>query len=985
MAKRDKFIEEYRKDFDLYKEYVETLQDVLKKLLDKYKIQAQAVQGRVKDIESIKANLRGNKYKNKTIESVNNIIDLAGCRVIFYLERDLKKFWNILFQEFKKIDIKNHYPLDKVDKKYRGQHFIGKLSDERIKLSEYEKFKDLKFEIQLTTVLFHGWNELEHDLFYKDKANLEQALPAKFKELKKSAENIIEKQLKTAQNQWEDIYEQYELAAEGKTIFEIENLRELSRLDDNNEIYKQLERFNKITEEIRDIPEEQDIKTMLELLKNILKRGRKNRYKEEKTAFGNFKGKKYSDIATLVIELLEYLKYKNIDLIFSFVIEIYPEQPKEVQNKIEELISKTAAFNLNILKKQGYIAQYFFLNKINEWPIDQRIELLPIICSITEPIFSPDFQNITSEYKEGNDGGIVGHFQNVSLKDDKHVRKLRDDLIELLIALYPQVKNVSDKEKILKALEGATHFSHYTNDTKGVVLENTKKILNFYIDIIKKEPPVILSILEEQVGSTERQFENENLPELKTFWEALEEKDEFQIYKILVGYDRRFDKNLSWRDAENFRKQKIEEFIDQIDVKNWHQWKKRILKIAATYRNTSDFGKFNGFCTLLINLSEKKPEFALSLIDKIPRTLQPFLYCIIAGLWKSNKKTHINKLIKKWLSKDEKLLSTVQALKITDKPDSELFKNLFEITKKLKGEKLKAQILHLLLMIQNFEVSADKGLFLELIEELSRLKVHGWINNFYGEREGKKTIFDRLTKREWDRVLEVLIKMDRIDYHAEYILEILAEKHPKKLVDFFERRTEHEYGKSKKDWSYSAIPHDLFRLNKVLEEKQDEIVNEIFKWFEKKKHSWKAGVLLHSLYPNFCNAIKQKINDIIDSGDIKQIEEKVMPVFQWYQGDILEEFVVRIVKNVPKDEKLWGTLIAYIANPGMVSGNVNEPIFANAYRAKLQKVETWNTEDSQNFQEFKEEYKKYLENSIKTHEKEHEGEIEKIRRQYGSE
>jgi ppGpp synthetase/RelA/SpoT-type nucleotidyltranferase len=981
MAKRDKFIEEYSKDFDLYKEYVETLQNVLKKLLDKYKIQAQAVQGRTKDIESLKLNLKVDKYKNKTIQSTREIIDLAACRVIFYLDRDINKFKNVLFIEFQNQETKNKWSKNN----YNAYHFIGTFSKERTKLSEYEKFKDLTFEIQLTTVLYHGWNELDHDLFYKDKAKLKKVLPAKFKELKEIAEGIMEKQLKKAQNSWSYIYEQYELAAEGKTIFDIKNLQQLSLSDNNNEIHKNLERFNQITEEVRDIPEEQDLKTLLELLKSILKKARENKYKEEKTLFGKFKGKKYSDIATLIIELLGYLKYKNLDLIFSFITEIYPKQPKEVQNKIEELISKTAAYNLNILKKQGYIAQYFFLNKIQEWTIDQRIELLPIICSIAKPIFSPDFRNITSEYKEGNDGGIVGHFQNLSLKDDKHVRKLRDDLIELLISLYSQVTNFSDKEKILKDLEGATHFSHYTNDTKVIVVENTKKILNFYIDIITQEPPEILSMLEEQVGGTERQFENENLPGLKTFWEALEQKDEFQIYKILVGYDRRFDKNFSWREAENFRKQKIEEFIDQIDVKNWHKWKKQILKIAATYRNTPDFGKFHGFCTFLINLSEKKPKFTLSLIDKMSQTLQPFLYCIIAGLWKSNKKEHIKKIIKKWLSKEEKLLSIAQALKITDKPDSELFKSLFEVAKRLKGKKLKTQIIHLLLIIQNFGASADKGLFLELIEELSKLNAQGWINNFYGEREGKKTIFDRLNKKEWDRTLEVLTKIDQIDYNAEYILEILAEKQPKKLVDFFEKRTEHEYGKSKKDWSYSAIPHDLFRLNKVLEEKQDEIADEIFKWFEKKKHSWKAGVLLHSLYPNFCNAIKQKINNIIDSGDVRQIEEKVMPVFQWYQGDILEEFVVRIVKNVPKDEKLWGTLIAYIANPGMVSGNVNEPIFANAYRAKLKKVESWESSDNENFQEFTEEYKKYLENSIKTHEKEHEGKIEKIRRQYGNE
>ena len=44
---------------------------------------------------------------------------------------------------------------------------VVKFTDERCKLVEYQKYQDIRFEIQLRTVLQHAWAEVEHGLGYK--------------------------------------------------------------------------------------------------------------------------------------------------------------------------------------------------------------------------------------------------------------------------------------------------------------------------------------------------------------------------------------------------------------------------------------------------------------------------------------------------------------------------------------------------------------------------------------------------------------------------------------------------------------------------------------------------------------------------------------------------------------------------------------------------------------------------------------------------
>ena len=98
-----------------------------------------------------------------------SITDLVGLRIITYFEDDIDKIAEIFKTEFD-IDFPNSVDKRLVESDkfgYRSLHYVASLSEERAKLTEYKKYKGLKFEVQIRSILQHSWAEIEHDLGYK--------------------------------------------------------------------------------------------------------------------------------------------------------------------------------------------------------------------------------------------------------------------------------------------------------------------------------------------------------------------------------------------------------------------------------------------------------------------------------------------------------------------------------------------------------------------------------------------------------------------------------------------------------------------------------------------------------------------------------------------------------------------------------------------------------------------------------------------------
>jgi putative GTP pyrophosphokinase len=196
-----KILERYEKRYSLYKEFCFSVKNLIRNLLNEngYKYH---MQHRLKDIQSLKEKVERKWKQGKKYKRLSEVEDLAAIRVIFYLNSDIEKFVKEVNQEIGgTVKIQNK----RNTSGYQAVHLIVSLGRRRLRLNEYKRFKGLKCEIQLTSLLNHAWSEIEHDIFYK-KNSLKKSLDKKtlYKEKKKMKE-IMGNYLRKANSEFERI------------------------------------------------------------------------------------------------------------------------------------------------------------------------------------------------------------------------------------------------------------------------------------------------------------------------------------------------------------------------------------------------------------------------------------------------------------------------------------------------------------------------------------------------------------------------------------------------------------------------------------------------------------------------------------------------------------------------------------------------------------------------------------------------------------
>lgn len=172
-------INEFESKKAIYLECENIIKRLIDSLIKAEKINVHAIESRVKEIESLKKKIE----KKEKYNSINEITDIIGLRLITYFEDDVDKIANLLKKEFILDEINS---VDKRTKDnpeefgYSSLHYILKLKEPRASLPEYKHFKDINFEIQIRSVLQHAWAEIEHDLGYKSKKEIPHSIRRDF-------------------------------------------------------------------------------------------------------------------------------------------------------------------------------------------------------------------------------------------------------------------------------------------------------------------------------------------------------------------------------------------------------------------------------------------------------------------------------------------------------------------------------------------------------------------------------------------------------------------------------------------------------------------------------------------------------------------------------------------------------------------------------------------------------------------------------------
>ncbi len=176
--KIDLAVEWFKENIPLYDVLTNKVADLIKEVLEEKDISYYIVEERTKKLESFK-----NKLETGFRKNFKEMQDLAGIRIITYIESESTKIGDLLKELFE-IDEKRSYDRSKalgVDKMgYRSFHYVASFSKERCTLPEYKKFEGMFFEIQVRTILQHAWAEIQHDKNYKFTGVLPEEIQRRF-------------------------------------------------------------------------------------------------------------------------------------------------------------------------------------------------------------------------------------------------------------------------------------------------------------------------------------------------------------------------------------------------------------------------------------------------------------------------------------------------------------------------------------------------------------------------------------------------------------------------------------------------------------------------------------------------------------------------------------------------------------------------------------------------------------------------------------
>jgi putative GTP pyrophosphokinase len=157
--------------------------DLINAILKSERISVSEVSSRVKSRKSATDKLQDGLHK---YDSVADLTDLLGVRVVTFFADDVDKVCEIIEREFK-ID-----PANSIDKRstldpdrfgYLSVHYVLTLNDKRAELAEYRAFASIRAEVQVRSILQHAWAEIEHDLGYKTKEAVPRDVRRRFSRL----------------------------------------------------------------------------------------------------------------------------------------------------------------------------------------------------------------------------------------------------------------------------------------------------------------------------------------------------------------------------------------------------------------------------------------------------------------------------------------------------------------------------------------------------------------------------------------------------------------------------------------------------------------------------------------------------------------------------------------------------------------------------------------------------------------------------------
>jgi ppGpp synthetase/RelA/SpoT-type nucleotidyltranferase len=991
--------DEYGRDgYVLYESFAQTVAAILKAAIadSGQDFHVQQISFRAKSNTSLHRKLTERGLLESAAIEVE-LKDLAGCRIIFYTNSDIDRFLSsrLIFGNFK-VDFdgsKIHHAVGAdraAEDLYFAIHFLVSLADERLALAEYRKFRELRCEIQLQTILNHAWSETTHDILYH-RSDIQGFGTKQYDAIKERLRNIMNKYLIPAGYEFQTVQHDFERLRQGKELFDRKTVEALRTVDNNNDRYEHLRRVkNDLLPYYDDVPA-----VAAEIIRNTveaIKRGRTAPTKEIETPLGNMPGRTTEQVVGAGLEIIETLKYVDIQETFRVLCDLYVSATTDEERcRIIQVAERLAHNDLDVWRQAGFVVQKILQESITVLSDGDRVAARAVVLAVARQILDSELS------------GSRWHFDSVSFHRGAVATSdafgvVRGNVIDVLFRMYGEASSEVEKREVIQSLNEAMKFPDggtYGDALAKMVLDDTRRIVKFFVDRVAVEQFEILQTLERHLlwlyqrtkdlaeDQSEEHAERvskakEVLAAIQHFRDQANSRECFVRFKTLVGYESVFP--LEWEGdsmditgSQAYRAARIAEYVASITKDKADEWYEVIKRCAAVRSN--DMATFPSFAEFLKQLAASNPNIVLGYLKK-GDALTGFLPAVLAGLTASSKPSIAIDVMDEWIAQKQHLAAIARHLRWT-KGKVDLLRNVGEEAVALKEPIAIIEVLAAI--VANDAVALVDPILVPGIQHLTSIKDTRWVAGIWFMPE-LVAFISKLSERQCEVLLDNLVLCRRIDHDEDRILVAIGRQFPESMWRFLKRRLDCDI-EEEDTTRYEAIPYGLGNLGKLLARDPVFAVKTVREWYTQNNRLFQfcGGRVLHDVFPHVGPELEVLLMSIVHE-DTDDATDFILRILRTYKGEpFVHELCKAIVSMLPQGDHRLEEVEIILQSTGVVAGQFG---FVEAYQRKKEEVSPWLTDERPKVRAFAEQYIRTLDRSIAAEQRRSEADYELRRREW---
>ncbi len=330
MQNKKDILKTYDSQLESYKETASTLENHISELLSSKGVKCHLIEKRVKERKSLE-----DKLDRKSYDSLNEIPDIIGIRIIVYYQNDMEKIKSVLESQFS------------IDKDQSESKITFKKDNEFGYLSDHYVFpyEGVNVEIQVRTVLQHAWASISHEIQYKTQTDIPSVLTRKLNRLA---------------GLFELVDEQFLLLKEESEKY----IKELEEIDSASEI--ESEKFKEINyDTLRFFIFKQD-RILGQFVSELNDSNRRLKIKVSTLNMGQFSYKEEQQLNINIPIITSLLKRLNLNSI-NDVLGLMHKKKQEIFEKITNISNECLTENVELSLPQVLILMLSLLLEKQEY------------------------------------------------------------------------------------------------------------------------------------------------------------------------------------------------------------------------------------------------------------------------------------------------------------------------------------------------------------------------------------------------------------------------------------------------------------------------------------------------------------------------------------------------------------------------------------------------------------------------------------------